>query len=275
MRLSTWCGSALAIALATAAIASPVVAAGPGCDTPALLKRLEPELERSAARIAEGKALTIVAFGSSSTQGVGASTPSQNYPNRLQVELADRFKGVEFRVVNRGKGGEDVGEEVARLSTDVLAEHPELVIWQLGTNALLRRDDLAADGELMQRGISALKAAGTDVVLMDMQYAPRVLARPRYEVMEQLIADAAEEGRVALFRRFAIMRHWQAQPDTPKLVVDDGLHMNDAGYSCLAATLADALAANWSSQLKASQARIAGGAKQPASIATVTRPSQR
>ena len=45
---------------------------------------------------------------------------------------------------------------------------------------------------------------------MDLQYAPRVLARPAHAEMERLIAEAAKSGQVGLFRRFEIMRHWQA-----------------------------------------------------------------
>ena len=68
-----------------------------------------------------------------------------SYPSRLEQELKDRYPGAEIRVINHGVGGQDVGEELTRLDRDVLAEHPDLVIWQLGTNAVLRRDDLSAD----------------------------------------------------------------------------------------------------------------------------------
>ena len=53
------------------------------CAAPPTLTRIEPALARAAARIDQAKALTIVAVGSSSTQGVGATDPSLNYPSRL------------------------------------------------------------------------------------------------------------------------------------------------------------------------------------------------
>jgi lysophospholipase L1-like esterase len=235
-----------------------------GCGAPAALTVLEPAQARVAARVGRGEALTIVAIGSSSTQGVGATTPDLSYPSRLETELKNRFPGIAIRVINRGKGGEDVAEELARLERDVIAEHPQLVIWQVGTNAVLRRDDLATDEELIERGVARLIASGSDVVLMDMQYAPRIVARPAYAQMEQVIANVAKSANVGLFRRFDMTRHWQtSQPsDAPTVIGPDGLHMTDRGYFCLAATLADALAANWWSQERASQrppaARIAG-----------------
>jgi len=223
------------------------------CPAPAALTRIEPELGRVAAMLAAHRPITIVAVGSSSTEGVGASAPALNYPSQLERDLRARLPGAELRVLNRGRGGEDAGEELARLERDVLAVHPDLVIWQVGTNAVLRRDDLAADAELLERGVARIKASGADLVLMDLQYAPRVLARPAYALMEQVLADAAERDHVPLFRRFAMMRYWQNEPSSavPITVGPDGLHMNDAGYGCLAAALADALVANWHSEVKA------------------------
>ena len=238
-------GFAIAAALAFAAPAT-------ACDAPSSLAAMAPALVRSAARVIEGQPLTIVAFGSSSTRGVGASQPQLNYPNRLEAELRRRFPRSDIEVVNRGKGGEDVGEEVQRLETDVIAQHPELVVWQLGTNAVLRRDDLAADADSMRRGIARLKETGADVILMDLQSAPRVLERPSYGAMETLLADTAQELGVGLFRRFALMQHWQhAQPaDAPALIGPDGLHMTDLSYGCLAVALADSLEANWGMEQK-------------------------
>ena len=255
-------GLALATGVAAAAaLNNPTTAAN--CSAPAALTALKPAEPRTAAQIEHQKPLTIVAVGSSSTEGAGASTPALSYPSRLAAELRKRFPAIDIRVINRGRGGEDVPEEVARLGRDVIAEHPELVIWQVGTNAVLRRDDLSADRELIERGVGQLKASGSDVVLMDLQYAPRVLARPAHAQMEELIAKAAEHTHVGLFRRFEIMRYWQNErtAETPKLVGPDGLHMTDPSYGCLAVDLAEALAGNWRAQAHAAPspaAKVAG-----------------
>jgi lysophospholipase L1-like esterase len=266
----TWIASlvlsaALALVAGLADAADPDTAdAGASCAAPPSLMVITPAEARIAARVAQREPLTIVAVGSSSTEGVGASGPGSTYPSRLATELKDRFPAIDIRVINRGKGGEDVSEELARLDRDVIAEHPELVIWQVGTNAVLRRDDLAADRTLIERGVARIKESGSDVVLMDLQYAPRVLARPAYAQMEQLIATVAEHARVGLFHRFEIMRYWQTaqQADTPKMVGPDGLHMTDRSYGCLAVELAEALAGNWRAQERAASlppaARVAG-----------------
>lgn len=239
--------AALVLVAASATAEDSAGGGAASCSAPSQLLSIGPGLPRVAARVARHEPLTIVAVGSSSTQGVGASAPALSYPSRLEAELRARFPDLAVRVVNRGKGGEEAPQMLARLERDVIAEHPDLVIWQLGTNAVLRHDDVAYDQALIEHGIERLQDGGAEVILMDMQYAPRVLARPALPVMERLLADIAKREHVGLFRRFAIMQHWHAEePDgAPPMIGSDGLHMNDRGYACLAAELAEALAANW------------------------------
>jgi lysophospholipase L1-like esterase len=224
----------------------------PNCDAPHALSSIEAPLNRASSRILSGNPLTIVAMGSSSTLGTGASSPASSYPSRLEQELRKRFPDVDIRVINHGVGGQDVPEELTRLGRDVVAEQPDLVIWQLGTNAVLRRDDLSADEQLIGRGVASMKENGIDIVLMDLQYAPRVLLRPAVAEMERLIADLAKRTQVGLFRRFEIMKEWdRTQQLAPAAGIGpDGLHMTDAGYACLANRLAEALATNWLTQNK-------------------------
>lgn len=242
-----------AIAVSAAALAEPAANAGsPSCAVPPALSAIDATLDRTATRLSADKPLTIVAVGSSSTKGAGASTPAASYPSRLERELKERFPAIEIRVINQGVGGQDVPEELIRLERDAISEHSDLVIWQVGTNAVLRRDDLSADEQLIRRGVGLLKEHGSDVVLMDLQYAPRVLARSAWAQMERLIADVAREARVGLFHRFEIMQEWdRTQQLAPAAMIGpDGLHMTDASYSCLANQLAEALAWNWWSHAK-------------------------
>lgn len=245
-----WLAGAFAGVLASlgSAVAQPSGTVGiASCSVPPALSDLGVALDHSAGRIGQGGRLTVVAIGSSSTQGVGASGPSMSYPSRLEGELGDRFPAVEIRVVNRGVGGQDVPEELNRIDRDVVAAHPDLVIWQVGTNAVLRRDDITADEQLIRRGVALMKERGIDVVLMDLQYATRVLARPAWSEMERVIGEIAHSNHVALFRRFEIMREWEhTQQLAPSAMIGpDGLHMTDASYGCLANQLAEALAWNW------------------------------
>jgi acyl-CoA thioesterase I len=266
--------AALAIALATSSPAFADDAAAPippNCAAPQALLAIEAVLDRTSSRILSGQPLTLVAMGSSSTAGVGASSPALSYPSLLEQDLRQQFPGVEIRVVNHGVGGQDVPEEVTRLGRDVIAEHPDLVIWQVGTNAVLRRDDLSADEQLISRGVASMKEIGIDVVLMDLQFAPRVVARPAFAEMERLIAEVARRTQVGLFRRFEIMKEWdRTQQLAPAATIGlDGLHMTDAGYACLANQLAEALASNWRTRDKLAKSPQ----RSPDTIAGVRRPT--
>lgn len=227
--------------------AAALAVAGPSafaCSAPAELSQLNYPLRHSARRLGNGEPLTIVAIGSSSTTGVGASSPAMSYPSRLAVELKRRFPGREITVLNRGVNGQETHEMVARFATDVIAAHPDLVLWQVGTNSVLRDHPLRPHSVLLRDGIAQLKEAGTDVVLIDMQFVPRVIAKPETLGMEDQIALSAKEQSVDLFRRFALMRNWHEVQHIPfeTFVSPDELHMNDWSYACVAKLLAAAIA---------------------------------
>jgi acyl-CoA thioesterase I len=206
--------------------------------------RLDFALPRTARLLVSGLPVKIVAFGSSSTYGAGASTSAASYPSRLAEELARRFPGHKFTVLNRGVGGEDVSNMLARLDTAVIREKPDLVLWQVGTNSVLRDRAVQPHAALLREGLSRLKVTGADVVLIDPQYAPKVIAKRNADDMVSLIAATATLERVSHFRRFDLMRHWHETEHLPfrAFVSPDGLHMNDWSYACLAKALGVAIA---------------------------------
>jgi lysophospholipase L1-like esterase len=79
---------------------------------------------------------------------------------------------------------------------------------------------------------------------MDPQFAPRVLARPVHTRVIDVIGMTANDTKVGVFRRFAIMQHWisSVQYRMDDVVSRDGLHLNDVSYGCIARLLADSLA---------------------------------
>jgi lysophospholipase L1-like esterase len=198
-----------------------------------------------ARRLASGEPITIVAIGSSSTAGAGASSPAATYPSRLEADLKTRFPGRTINVLNRGVGGEDASQMLARMDRDVAPERPDLVLWQVGTNAVLRDHALAGEAPLIREGIRRMKALGADIVLIDPQYAPRVLDKDHdAEGMVRLIGAEAKAGNIGLFQRFALMRHWRENQGMAFeiLLSPDGLHMNDWSYDCVARQLGIAIA---------------------------------
>jgi lysophospholipase L1-like esterase len=236
------------------------------CMVQADLARFEQPLTHVARRLAAGMPVKIVAIGSSSTAGFGASSPANTYPSRLEAELRQYFPGHPITVVNRGVNSEEISNMLLLFESAVVAERPQLVIWQFGSNALMH--DQPVDPGLVAAGIARLKAIGADVVLMDPQYAPRVLAKPAHERVVALFARAAKENGVDLLRRFDVMRHWHEVEGLPfeTYAIWDGLHLNDWGYACVAKTLAAAITEATSRPM----AELAATAGAPTKLATTT-----
>ena len=209
---------------------------------------LDGSLPGVATKLAANQPVTIVAFGSSSTVGHGATSPIFTYPYRLADQLRRKYPSADFTVLNRGIGGEEVPQMMARLKAAVLDAKPDLVIWQLGTNTVIRGDDaaVARTEALVNDGIDQLKATGADVVLIDPQYVPATTGKGTQEKatkMVDLLGRIAQAKHVARFPRFAVMRKWH---DDQKLsfdefVIPDGLHLNDWGYACFAQLLGDTI----------------------------------
>lgn len=215
-----------------------------GCSAPAKLTRFDHPLLRTARRLDSGKPLIIIAIGSSSTAGAGASSPKASYPSRLAAELKALFPGRAIEVLNRGVNGEETPDMIARFPTGVVAARPQLVLWQLGTNSVLHDQPLSMHSQELREGIAQLKKIGADIVLIDPQYAPRVLAKAETPGMVEQIAATAKDEDVDLFRRFDVMRDWYVvqHRSFSVFVSPDGLHMNDWGYACWAKLLAASIA---------------------------------
>jgi lysophospholipase L1-like esterase len=196
-----------------------------------------------AAAVARGGEVRVVAFGSSSTAGAGASLPWRSYPARLQSLLRAALPGHTVTVMNRGAGGEDAVQMIGRIDSDVLSESPDLVIWQLGANAALRGLDPQTFRRLLLEGLARFRQARVDVVLMDNQRAPRIAARPGHGTYDAILAEAAaSQPGVTIFRRGALMDGLAARGvPAEALLVSDGLHHNDRGYACVAEALARGL----------------------------------
>src|SRR5215470_11721436 len=120
--------SATLVAVLLLGAASRATAAPPAlhCSAPEAMTRFKVALPHTARAIRHGKALTIVAIGSSSTEGVGASDQAHTYPALLAEELRRRWPHLAVTVINKGVGGERAKQMLARFTRDVLSYHPQL-----------------------------------------------------------------------------------------------------------------------------------------------------
>jgi hypothetical protein len=226
-----------------AAAASAVAAAEPTCAVPPGLIEPVATLPRVGAALEHAEPLRIVALGSGTTQGIGASGPAASFPMRLAAKLEPRTAS-RVTVVNLGLQRQLASEMVARLERDVLTHKPTLVLWETGTVEAVRGVPLDDFTQQLEAGIARLRQAGADVVLIDPQYAryaPRMVnVLPFVEAMRTV----AGMDQLVLFDRFEVMRHWidnnvfhLDERAAPRLAAGEV----DQVYDCIGVLLADVI----------------------------------
>jgi len=203
----------------------------------------KPELTASKRALTETNRLGIVALGSSSTAGTGASDPDRSYPAVLEAELRRRLPGREVKVTNLGVGGQSAYEMYLRLESEVIPERPALVIWQTAVNDAIRDIGEEKLAKILRKGALKLQEAGIDLVLMDMPWLMREGRYPKYDDYRAVLAKVASESGVPLFPRYAMMKSWSGskQFSEDEIVGMSGLQVVEAGYRCFGLRLADGI----------------------------------
>jgi len=205
------------------------------CEVPAYLLTTESPLPKVEAAIVGERRLEVLVVGSRSSS-ITASEASA-YPGRLQAILKEALPKVTVNVsveLQVKKTAEEVAGGLVKL---VEVRKPTLVIWQTGTYDAIRSidpDDFRAG---VDEGVVALQNAGTDVVLMNLQYSPRtetMISAPPYLDNMRVVA---QQHDVPLFDRFAIMRHWSDAGDFDLSSTSHGPDLAKRVHDCLGRAL--------------------------------------
>jgi len=217
--------------------AAPVRAedAAPACDVPAYLLATESALPKVADALKTGRPLDILVVGSRSST-INTSDGSA-YPGRLQAVLRERLPSVAVNVsveLQVKKTAEEVAGGLVKL---LEGKRPTLVIWQTGTYDAMRSIDPDDFRGAVDEGVAALQNAGTDVILMNLQYSPRtetMISAPPYLDNMRVVA---QQHDIPLFDRFAIMRHWNDAGDFDLFSASHGLELAKSVHDCLGRAL--------------------------------------
>jgi hypothetical protein len=205
------------------------------CEVPAYLLTSESALPKVAEAVKNGRPLDILVVGSRSST-INTSDGSA-YPGRLQAMLREKLPSVAVNVSVELQVKKTADEAAAGFVKLVEAKRPTLVIWQTGTVDAMRSIDPDDFRSAVGEGVAALQNAGTDVVLMNLQYSPRtetmISASPYLDDMRVV----AQQHDVPLFDRFAIMRHWNDQGDFDLFSASHGIELAKRVHDCLGRAL--------------------------------------
>ena|SRR5919108_2151703 len=104
---------------------------------------------------------TIICFGDSLTEGVGAAE-GEDYPSALSRQLASP-------VVNAGRRGDTTADALQRLSDTLLSKNPRLVILLLGGNDFLRQRPRQETRKNLEEIVQRVQARGAIVAIVGMR----------------------------------------------------------------------------------------------------------
>ena len=133
-----------------------------------------------------------------------------------------------------------------RLQTDILPRKADLVIWQVGSNDALRGISLDSFRNQLREGIAAMRVNGSEVVLMEPQWSPKIDRVDASSRFVDAVRDVGVQEHVEVIRRFDLMHQWMDKgiATEAEMVGPDGLHMTDKGYDLLAHAVFDQLTAH-------------------------------
>jgi hypothetical protein len=178
------------------------------CTVPNYMLFGDSTLERVNAAAVKTKAIKIVVVGSTSSTLPGRDGSANAYPARLEAWLQKRLPGLSITVTTHAKPRQTAHQMAEFLEKVTLDEKPNLVIWQTGTFDALRGVDPEDFRASVAAGVETLHGAGSDVIIMNMQYSPRTELMIPLGVYADNMRWVAREFEVPLFDRLAIMRHW-------------------------------------------------------------------
>jgi hypothetical protein len=208
------------------------------CEVPAHLLANDDALKRVAQMMKETRRLDVlvVGTGSSALQGPGAQRIA--YPARLEVALQQKLGDIKVNVSVEIQPRQTASETAELLPKLVADRKPALVIWQTGTIDAMRAVEADEFTTALDDGITAIQDAGADAVVINMQYSPRtetmISATPYLDAMRVM----TQRRDVALFDRYAIMRHWSETGEFDLYGAFHGLGLARRVHDCLARALA-------------------------------------
>lgn len=209
------------------------------CEVTSELLTTDSVLDKVAEQVKSHHPLEVVVLGSGSSTLAGPDGPAAAYPARLEFYLAQRLADVSVHVtteLHQRQTAEEAGEAIDKL---VNGTKPTLVVWQTGTVDALRSVDPDDFRNAINDGVTALKSAGVDVILMNPQYNPQTETVISITTYLDAMRAVAQERDVPLFDRFAIMRHWNETGDFDLSITTRSLALARGVHDCIGRVLAD------------------------------------
>jgi len=193
-------------------------------------------LPNSAVALQQRKKLKIVAIGASSTAVLGGWRSGQ--PPLLEQVLEKTIKGLDVEIINRGFSGELAEAAGERIKIEVALNHPDIVLWQVGTNDALAHVPVENFRLSVGNTVRWLKAHNVDVILVGLHYMKQLVKDPTYQAMRKSLGEIAAGENVLRIGRYAAMEILERTAAAAGQPEQEAFGLSEDGYNCMAQYIA-------------------------------------
>ncbi len=233
-------GPILAGVLSCALLVGPAAAVGPeGCDVPDYLAHSDGKLPRVGKALKKEQRLDVLVFGTGSSTLAGPEGAKNSYPARLEAELTRRLPDSKITVRTDVKNRRTAGDMDKGLEALLQDPKPTLVVWQTGTFDAMRGIYPEEFRTALEHGVQTIRAAGSDVVLMNMQYSPRTDSMIAAGTYAENMRWVAQQQDLPLFDRLAMMKHWNEAGIFDLANASDKSRLAERVHDCVGKLLAE------------------------------------
>ena len=196
-------------------------------------------LPHGAAALRDRKQLRILAIGASSASMLGGTRDTMPL---LEQILERSIKGLDVEIINRGVSGELAAAAAERLKIEVALNHPDVILWQVGTNDAFAQVPVEEFETTVKDMLQWLRKHNVDAILIGLHYMKQLATHEHYQAIRaSLRRIVAAEGvlRIGRYESSEILARTMREEGHPE---PSTFGLTDVGYNCMAQYLARAIA---------------------------------
>ncbi len=197
-------------------------------------------LPNSAAAIQTRNKLRILAIGAAMRPVVGTNRDGK--PPLLEQILEHTIKGLDVEIVNRGFSGELAAATSERLKIEVALSHPDVVLWQVGTNDAFAQVPVQEFETTLLDTVRWLKDHNVDVILIGLHYMKHLAKNEYYQAIRQSLNRVAQSESVLRIGRYEAQEVFERTMRRPGQPEPSAFGMGEQSYNCMAQYVAHGIA---------------------------------
>jgi acyl-CoA thioesterase I len=197
-------------------------------------------LPNSAIALQTRQKIKILAIGASSAAVLGVGRDGT--PPLLEQILERTIKGLDVEIINRGVSGELAEAAGTRLKVEVALNHPDIVLWQVGTNDAFAQVSVESFHLSVSNSVRWLKEHNIDVILVGLHYVKQLTKNEHYQAIRASLSRIASSENVLRIGRYEAMEVLaRTMRDNGGRPEPSEFASAEVGYNCMAQYIARAI----------------------------------